>query len=80
MSFNDNVNEFNFNWETLEIDGHNYNEIYEALKKNRSKYRPVTLIANTVKGKGVSFAEGDNAWHHSVLTKKMYDVAIGELK
>ncbi|MDB3945453.1 transketolase [Gammaproteobacteria bacterium] len=69
-----------FGWDCEEIDGHNYNEIYEALNKNRSKYRPVILIANTVKGKGVSFAEGDNAWHHSVLTKKMYDVAIGELK
>ena len=47
--------------------------------RQRVSKRPVAIIANTVKGKGVSFAEDDNAWHHSVLTKKMYDLAISEL-
>ena len=68
-----------FGWDCEEIDGHNLPEIYHALKRSRQPNSPVALIANTIKGKGISFAEEDNAWHHSVLTQKMYELAISEL-
>ena len=69
----------NFGWDCEEVDGHDLPKIYDALMRQRVSKRPVAIIANTVKGKGVSFTEDDNAWHHSVLTKKMYDLAISEL-
>ena len=69
----------NFGWDCEEVDGHDLPKIYEAFMRQGVSKRPVAIIANTVKGKGVSFAEDDNAWHHSVLTKKMYDLAISEL-
>jgi transketolase len=69
-----------FGWHTTEIDGHNINEIIENFKKISNENRPKAIIANTVKGKGFSFSENNNDWHHSVLTQKMYDQAIEELK
>ncbi|MDT7041845.1 transketolase [Candidatus Nitronereus thalassa] len=56
-----------FNWHVLEIDGHNFFEISEALAKSRSHgLGPTLIIAHTLKGKGVSFMEGNPAWHGSV--------------
>ena len=69
-----------FGWHTTEIDGHNINEIIENFKKISNENRPKAIIANTVKGKGFSFSENNNDWHHSVLTQEMYDQAIEELK
>ncbi len=69
-----------FGWCTSEIDGHNIEEIIENFKKINNKKKPKAIIANTIKGKGFSFSEDNNDWHHSVLTKKMYDQAIQELK
>ena len=66
-----------FNWEVYEINGHNLNEINEALISKTNK--PKAIIANTTKGKGVSFAENNNDWHHNILTKKNFDIAIEEL-
>ena len=37
------------------------------------------IIANTIKGKGFSFSENNNLWHHAVLTQSQYDIAIEEL-
>ena len=68
-----------FGWESVEIDGHNVSEIISALTRHRNSERPFALVANTVKGKGVSFAEGDNAWHHSVITEKLHNIAINEI-
>jgi transketolase len=69
-----------FGWCTSEIDGHNIEEIIDNFKKINNKKKPKAIIANTIKGKGFSFSEDNNDWHHSVLTKKMYDQAIQELK
>ncbi len=66
-----------FGWEVNEINGHNLNEINEALINRTNK--PKAIIANTIKGKGVSFAENNNDWHHNILTKKNFDIAIEEL-
>ena len=41
--------------------------------------KPKALIADTIKGKGFSFSENNNDWHHSVLTKTLYEKALNEL-
>lgn len=70
-----------FNWNAIEIDGHNLNQIYESfIKSEKTKDKPTIIICKTVKGKGVSFCENNNQWHHSILTKKLYDQALSELK
>jgi len=69
-----------FGWETTEIDGHNVAEIYDSLNGGRKTIgKPYVVIANTVKGKGVSFMENRREWHHARLTKDQYDAAIKEL-
>ena len=69
----------NFDWNTINVDGHDINQLLSAFSKNYSNGKPKAIIANTVKGKGISFIENDNNWHHSILTKKNYDEAIKEL-
>ena len=68
-----------FGWNTTEVDGHNINELYNYFKKINNN-KPNALIANTIKGKGFSFSENNNTWHHSVLSKELYDKALGEIK
>ena len=69
-----------FNWNTLVIDGHDVKSIREALNKNDfDKNVPLAIIANTIKGKGVSFMENDNAWHGKVINEQNYIKAIEEL-
>ena len=58
-----------FGWEIIEVNGHNLSEIHQAL--NVKTDRPKAIIANTTKGKGVSFTENNNDWHHNILTKKL---------
>ncbi len=57
-----------FGWETVNIDGHNFKQIINAIKKAKQKKRikPLAIIANTIKGKGVSFMENNPHWHHGV--------------
>ena len=69
-----------FGFFTKEVDGHNINQLLEVLEKNNSLEKPTAIIANTIKGKGISFTENDNNWHHAVLTKKMYEKAKQELE
>ena len=68
-----------FGWETAELDGHNIENLYDYFNSNQETNKPKALIANTIKGKGFSFSENNNDWHHRVLTKKVYDEAIEEL-
>lgn len=67
-----------FGFEVSEIDGHNHFEIAHALQ-HRHQCKPTAVIANTVKGKGVSFMEGNPDWHHGVLTQVLFDTAMVEL-
>ena len=60
-----------FGWEVLVIDGHNISEIFSAFNTKTSK--PKMILAKTVKGKGFSFSENNNEWHHKILTKNQYD-------
>lgn len=70
-----------FGWEVLEIDGHDMAAILEALDKaDTIKDKPTVIIASTVKGKGVSFAENQVGFHNSALTKEQYDQALSELQ
>jgi len=70
-----------FGWNTLEIDGHNVSEILSGLELASSYIsKPSVIIAHTVKGKGVSFMENDNAWHQKALSKEQYEQAIKEIK
>ena len=70
-----------FGWETFDLDGHNIKEILNYFEmKEKSEFKPKAVIANTIKGKGFSFSENNNDWHHSILTKKLYDKALEELE
>lgn len=68
-----------FGFDVIEIDGHQHQAIDTALR-HRHEALPVAIIANTVKGKGVSFMEGNPDWHHGVLTQILFDTAMTELK
>lgn len=67
-----------FGWEVREVDGHDVSELYHAFQTESDK--PLAVIANTVKGKGISFMEDDPKWHHAQLTQKLYDMAMKELE
>jgi transketolase len=69
-----------FGWQVYEIDGHNITEIYDTFLSLKNQNGPVAIVANTVKGKGFSFAENNNAWHHAPLSSSQYESALEELK
>ena len=60
-----------------EIDGHNHGQIRNALLNEGPL--PKAIVANTIKGKGISFMENNADWHHGSLTEKQYNQAISEL-
>lgn len=67
-------------WEVLSCDGNNMNELVSALKSCPvKKGKPTFIIANTIKGKGVSFMEGKAVWHHKVPNSEELEQAIEEL-
>ncbi len=68
-----------FGWHVQEIDGHDYLQIQDAFKKTKSFNKPSAIIANTIKGKGVSFMEDDNNWHYRIPSKSELNAAIREL-
>lgn len=68
-----------FNWDVLEVDGHNIAEIYETIERAKQTSKPVAIIANTTKGKGVSFMENNAGWHGKAPSKEDYDRAMAEL-
>jgi len=59
-----------FNWQVIEIDGHDFKQISRAFEEfKKTEGRPTVIIAHTIKGKGVSFMEGIPEWHGSVKLK-----------
>jgi transketolase len=65
----------------LSIDGHDVSQILTALAKaQKTKGRPTVIVAETVKGKGFSFAENNAAFHNSALTADQYRQALSELE
>ncbi len=69
-----------FGWEVVSIDGHNFNEIYQAVEKGKVSEKPFAIIANTVKGKGVSFMENNAGWHGKAPNDEQFEQALKELE
>lgn len=69
-----------FGWHVAEMDGHDVKEIIGTLDEvEQVKGKPKMIIARTVKGKGISFAENVVAFHNGELTKEQFDIACAEL-
>jgi transketolase len=68
-----------FGWDVREIDGHDIGQIVAAFDAPRETGKPRVLVAHTVKGKGITFMENNNEWHHNRLTKANYELALSEL-
>ena len=69
-----------FGWSVIEIDGHDMAQILEALgQAQKHRGSPTLILANTVKGKGISFAENNPAFHNGIMTQDQYDLAQREL-
>ena len=68
-----------FNWEVIEINGHDYNEIYNAVESAKKADRPCAIIAHTTKGKGVSFMENQAGWHGKAPSDEQLNQALAEL-
>jgi transketolase len=69
-------------WDTFIIDGHSFEELNTAINSQSNRVpslKPKAIIACTKKGKGVSFMENDNAWHHNRLTSTIYERARSEI-
>lgn len=68
-----------FGWKCITIDGHSFKDILSAFNDLDRLEKPLMVIANTVKGKGVSFMENEAEWHNLGLTQKQLDLARKEL-
>ena len=70
-----------FGWDTREVNGHSFEELLDALAEisSRTSTKPFAIVANTIKGKGVSFMEGRLKWHHSVPSGEELGQARKEL-
>lgn len=70
-----------FGWNVIVIDGHNYDQIRGALDKSkRVKDQPTVIIANTIKGKGVSYMENNAAWHGSAPKGEQVEQALKDIE
>lgn len=69
-----------FGWHVLTIDGHDFQQIADAVAKAKAeKNRPTVIVAKTVKGKGVSYMENQAGWHGSAPSEEQVAQALGEL-
>ncbi len=69
-----------FGWNVIEIDGHSFDDIENALNNARAcKGKPTAIVAKTTKGKGVSFMENQVNWHGSAPNAEQYETAMNEL-
>ena len=71
-----------FGWRTLEIDGHDFNQVIPALETARAAHdgKPTCIVANTIKGKGVSFMENNPEWHGVAPKPEQVAAAVAELE
>lgn len=69
-----------FGWQTISIDGHNHDEINSALHIVNENEKPKCIIANTIKGKGVSFMENNVLWHYRSPQGEEFIQAMEELE
>lgn len=68
-----------FGWETIEINGNDMRQVLMALEQAGRAEKPCAIIADTVKGKGVSFMEGQVKWHSTAPNEKQAEQAIAEI-
>ncbi|MCL2059426.1 MAG: transketolase [Oscillospiraceae bacterium] len=69
-----------FGWHVIEVDGHDAGALLDAFDEADTVVgKPTALIANTIKGKGISFAENNAAFHNGALTPEQYAIALSEL-
>ena len=69
-----------FGWHTITIDGHDFDQIENALAEAKTIDKPVCIIAKTVKGKGVSYMENAVNWHGAAPNDELYEQAMTELR
>ncbi len=70
-----------FGWNVLSVDGHDVGAVLDALDEAAAKKgAPTVIVAETIKGKGVSFAENTSAFHNAALTQEQYDKALLEIE
>ncbi len=71
---------FSFGWNVISVDGHDIAALSDAFDLAvQHRGSPTIIIADTVKGKGISFMEGKNQWHGKPITQKEYNMAVEEL-
>lgn len=69
-----------FGWFVREVDGHDVGQLLDVFhKRNRPNRQPYAIVAHTIKGKGVSFFENNNLWHHNKINRQQYIDAMKEL-
>lgn len=68
-----------FGWNVVTVDGHDFAQLTDALQSKSIAGKPKMVIANTVKGRGVSFMENVVSWHHGVPSAEQYELAQSEL-
>ncbi|WP_304340906.1 transketolase [Metaclostridioides mangenotii] len=75
------VNKFKaFGWNVIEIDGHDFDQIFAALDMSRSTVdKPTMIVAKTIKGKGVSFMEDQAGWHGKAPSDEELERSLAEL-
>ena len=76
ISISKKIETFGFN--VFDIDGHDPLVLYDNFKKINNQ--PKAIVANTTKGKYLSFAENNNQFHHTIMTKSLYEQAIKEIE
>ncbi|MBD3303978.1 transketolase [Candidatus Woesearchaeota archaeon] len=68
-----------FNWNVIVINGHDFRQILDAVKKAKKSKKPIIIIANVIPGKGVSFMENKYEWHGKAPDEKQAEQALSEL-
>ena len=70
-----------FNFHVIEIDGNSMEQVVKALNEAVTiKNKPIAIISNTVKGKGVSFMENNPKWHSGAISDEEYEIAMKDLE
>lgn len=69
-----------FGWNVIQIDGHDHQSVYQAISNASNSDKPFAIIADTVKGKGVSFMENNAGWHGKAPNDEEFEKALKELE
>ena len=68
-----------FQWDVKEVNGHDIPALCSTLNPVIERDKPFAVVMDSIKGKGFSFSENNNSWHHAVVTQKVYDQGLVEL-